>query len=240
MMVQHDTGRNGDEPYEGEDYDSHEGEYEAHEAEELEFADEDEALPWLDSDYEDDEGGYDTGRLVGFALLALLALALLIALIWWLSNRGPDPDLVADGSTIEAPEGPVKERPDDAGGKIHEGTGNVAPGVGQGQTTEGRLADETPKPSIDAVSSTDSADQASASGGVAVQVGAFSTRESAVAGWNTLRGQTAALQGVKYRVEQGKADIGTVYRLQAIAGDASAANKLCSALKSDGIACQVK
>jgi len=39
---------------------------------------------------------------------------------------------------------------------------------------------------------------------------------------------------------EGEADIGTVYRLQAVAGDAASANRLCSALKGDGVACQVK
>ena len=41
-------------------------------------------------------------------------------------------------------------------------------------------------------------------------------------------------------VVEGKADIGTVYRLQALAGDASGANDLCSRLKAAGVACQVK
>jgi hypothetical protein len=41
-------------------------------------------------------------------------------------------------------------------------------------------------------------------------------------------------------VVEGKADIGTVYRLQAVAGNASAANELCGKLKRAGGACQVK
>ena len=39
---------------------------------------------------------------------------------------------------------------------------------------------------------------------------------------------------------EGKADIGTVYRLQAIAADAAAARTLCGQLRSAGLACQVK
>ncbi|WP_235903634.1 SPOR domain-containing protein [Pontixanthobacter luteolus] len=232
MMVHEGNDRDGEEPFEGEDY-------EAETSEDLGLVEEDEPLPWLESDYDEEEEGYDTGRLVGFALLGLLAVALLVALIWWFSNRSTDPDLVEQGGTIEAPEGPIKEKPDDAGGKTFEGTGNVAPGVGEGKTTEGRIAaEETPRPSIDAAAS--SSEATAAASGVAVQVGAFSTRESALAGWNTLRGQTEALQGVKYRIEEGKADIGTVFRLQAMAGDAASARALCSALKSDGVACQVK
>jgi len=41
-------------------------------------------------------------------------------------------------------------------------------------------------------------------------------------------------------VLQGTADIGTVYRLQAVAPDAAAANALCATLKASGVACQVK
>lgn len=212
----------------------------------LTLADEDERLPWLESgDDEDDEGGVDTGRIVGFALFAALALAALVGGIWWFGNRGPDPELIADGSTIEAPAGPYKTAPADPGGKTFEGTGNLAPAVGEGRDTEGRIADAAPRPSVDvpkpgptpAPSATASA---APSGGVGVQVGAYSSKEAAEAGWQRLLSQTDKLQGVSHRVVQGRADIGTVYRLQAVPGDAAAASRLCTALKADGVACQVK
>ncbi|WP_120718189.1 SPOR domain-containing protein [Tsuneonella amylolytica] len=220
-------------------------------SEQLTLADEDERLPWLESgDEEYEEGGVDTGRIFGFALLALLALAVIVGGIWWFGNRGPDPELVADGSTIEAPDGPYKQRPADPGGKKFEGTGNLAPVVGEGQSREGRIADTSPRPSIDVAKPTEDATDAAAttasseppvsSGGVAVQVGAYSTKASAEAGWQKLRGQTEHLNGVSHRVVEGDADIGTVYRLQAVAGDVASASRLCSALKGDGVACQVK
>ena len=222
--------------------------------EELELADEEERLPWLESaDYDDDISSNDTGRIVGFALLGLLAVALVVGIIWWLSNPGHDPELAPDGSVIAAPDGDYKERPEDPGGKTFEGTGDVAPAVGDGQTREGRLAngDSDPRPSLDTArsgaagadanaSGGNASGTASASGGVGVQVGAYSSRDGAVKGWNALQRQTQALSGFKFRIEQGTADIGTVYRLQAVASDAAAANKLCSALKSDGVPCQVK
>lgn len=249
-MIAGDNDDREIDPVTGHDADGYEHREEsplAESPEELELADEEERLPWLESaDYDDDVSSNDTGRLIGFALLGLLAVALVIGTVWWLSNRGPDPDLAADGSTITAPAGDYKERPENPGGKTFEGTGDVAPAVGEGQTREGRLADDVsddPRPSIDTARS-DSAGTASgtasATGGVGVQVGAYSTRDGAVAGWNALQRQTEALAGFKYRIEQGTADIGTVYRLQAVAGDAAAANTLCSALKSDGVACQVK
>ncbi|MEM8725557.1 MAG: SPOR domain-containing protein, partial [Pseudomonadota bacterium] len=89
---------------------------EMNDAAELDLS-EDESLPWLESDEEDeDEGAVDTARIIGFAAILLVVLAALIGTIWFVTNTGGDPELVADGSTIEAPEGPYKERPDDPDG----------------------------------------------------------------------------------------------------------------------------
>jgi hypothetical protein len=210
--------------------------------EELALADSDERLPWLESgDYDDESTGVDTGRLVGFALLAAIALAVIIGAIWYVGSRGPDPALVADGSTIPAPEGPYKVKPADPGGKTFAGTGNLAPAVGEGLETEGRLAEETVPTPTAAPSATARASATPAStGGVGVQVGAYTSRAMAEAGWTKLTTRTEALTGVGHRVVEGEADMGTVFRLQAVAGDVAGANRLCNALKSNGIDCQVK
>ncbi len=210
--------------------------------EQLTMADEDERLPWLESGDEDDddEGGVDTGRIVGFALFAALALAALVGGIWWFSQRGPDPEQVADGSTIQAPVGPYKEKPADPGGKTFEGTGNLAPAVGEGRTRLGTIADDTPKPSIDTPKPGQLPATVETSSGVAVQVGAYTSKETAEAGWQKLLARTDKLAGVSHRVVEGKADMGTVFRLQAMAGSAAAASALCHALASDGVDCQVK
>ncbi|MEL7447449.1 MAG: SPOR domain-containing protein, partial [Pseudomonadota bacterium] len=159
---------------------------------------------------------------------------------WYFSNRGADDAPIADGSTIAAPEGPYKERPDDPGGKEFAGTGNVAPAVGEGEAPEGTLAsgaDAAPGPSV---ATRTTSDTPASQDGVGVQVGAYGSRARAETGWATLTGQSSALSGVRHRVVKGEADIGTVYRLQAIASDVAAAEKLCRDLKADGIACQVK
>ena len=212
--------------------------------EQLTLAGEDERLPWLESgDDEDEPEGVDTGRIFGFALLALLALAAFVGGIWWFGQGGPDPELVADGSTIEAPPGPYKVKPADPGGKQFEGTGNLAPAVGEGERPEGQLADNTPRPSVDAPTTKPSpgaSTSPASTGGVGVQVGAYSSKADAEAGWQKLQAQTDKLAGVSHRVVQGQADIGTVFRLQAVAGDAATASRLCAALKGDGVACQVK
>ena len=96
-------------------------------------------------------------------------------------------------------------------------------------------------PSKAATPAASPAPAAVASGGVGVQVGAFSSKATAEAGWTKLVGQAgAALSGVPHRVVAGNADIGTVYRLQAVAPDAASAQALCGKLKASGISCQVK
>lgn len=200
----------------------------------------DDSLPWLEADEEDEAaGGVDTAQVVGFALILITILVGVVGAIWYFGNRPGDPALVADGSTIEAPEGPIKERPEDPGGKEFDGTGNVAPVVGEGGTREGVM--DTDGPDTAAVDEPDEPEQATpAPTGVGVQLAAYSSRARAEEGWRDLSRRTDALSGVRYRIEQGTVDIGTVYRLQAVAGDRAAADQLCAALKADGLDCQVK
>lgn len=217
-------------------------------ADTLDLEDDDEQLPWLESADDGEEEGPDTGRMIGFALMGLLALAAIVGGIWWASHRSSNPHLVADGSTIEAPEAPYKSKPENPGGKTFAGTGDTSFKVGEGKTSEGRLdAKPVAKPSID-VAQTGGKPQPAAgatqadedTGGVGVQLGAYVTREAALAGWNTLVGKHELLKGRNHRIVEGKADIGTVYRLQVVASDVAGANSLCQGLKAQGAACQVK
>lgn len=211
---------------------------------ELDLADTDN-LPWLESDEEDEAaGGLDTGQILGFAALLIVLLAVVVGTVWYVSNRAAGSDAVADGSVIAAPEGPIKERPENPGGKEFAGTGNVAPLVGEGGQREAVVAApdvpaSAPKLSPSASAGTKLVPVADMSG-VGVQLAAYSSRSRAEQGWSDLVRRTDALAGVKHRVVEGKVDIGTVYRLQAIAADRDAAQALCSALKSDGLECQVK
>lgn len=253
MIALGDNGRDRDDPPFGEEeWDETDGEHE-----ELSLANADEPLPWLESDdYEEEEQGSGIGRLLLTFLVGLAAIGAVLYGLWYWSNR-PDPELVADGSTIAAPEGPMKERPEDPGGKTFAGTGDVAPGVGEGETREGRLATGSatapaaqperpsatgttaPRPTIDAAGSR-APQSTAATGGVGVQIGAYSSRAAAETGWNVLNRQTDALSGVRYRIVEGQIESGTVYRLQAVPGDSAAASALCARLKGQGIPCQVK
>lgn len=200
----------------------------------------DDSLPWLEADEEDDDaGGVDTAQVVGFALILLLILVGVVGAIWFFGNRATDGEIVADGSTIEAPEGPYKVRPDNPGGKEFDGTGNVAPVVGEGGKREGVMATDGSAGTGEA-SGAESSVATTSTGGVGVQLAAYSSRARAEQGWRDLSGRTSALSGMRYRIEEGVVDIGTVYRLQAVASDRAAADRLCAALKSDGIDCQVK
>ena len=217
---------------------------------------EEDRLPWLESvdDVDADEEESGTGRLIGFAVMGLIALAALIGGMWYATNKTAGPS-DADGSLIEASKEPYKVAPSDPGGKTFAGTGDSSFKVSEGEKPLANLAGSA-SPATTATSSAKpgagtagSAATAAASapkpavpvsGGVGVQIGAFSSNASAESGWSKLAGNHAALKGLQHRVLEGKADIGTVYRLQAVAGDAASANALCQRLQAGGLKCQVK
>lgn len=233
--------------HEGEEW--QDGDGEPLETEQLALADEDDRLPWLESAEDDEYEGYgsENSGLLKLVVAALLALVVIVGGIWWATHRNPDPALVADGSVVPAEAGPYKEAPKDPGGKQFDGTGDTSFAVSEGQNRPAQLggadkaapppapnADPNAKPSVNTA-------PAASNGGTGVQVGAFSSKAAAEAGWSKLVGQAnGALSGVSHRVIEGSADNGTIYRLQAVAGDAASANALCGRLKSAGIACQVK
>ncbi len=222
---------------------------------ELAFDTPEDRLPWLESEDDGEElAPYDTGRLIGLGLIMLVVLGLLVGGVWFVANRGIGGGPTPDGSLIEAPVAPYKERPAAPGGKTFAGTGDTSYAVGAGKEVEARLATDKPalptaapasskpEPTVSASPSskpTASGDTALPAG-TAVQVGAYSSRADAEAGWRRLVGQTEALSGVSHRIVTGRADIGTVYRLQAAGGDRAGAQALCGRLKTAGIACQVK
>jgi hypothetical protein len=218
---------------------------------ELDLGDEDVRLPWLEGDDDDnlDQRGAGTGQLIAFVLVGLVALGVIVGAIWWFQRDRPDETLVADGETIAAPATPYKTKPANPGGDVVAGTGDTSFAVAEGQTRQVRMGSDapvpasTPKPTASPSASPSAGASSAASTdmtGVGVQIGAYSNRESADKGWTKLSQQYEVLSGMKYRIVEGRADIGTVYRLQAVPGDAAAASRLCGTLKSAGLSCQVK
>ncbi len=205
-----------------------------------------ERLPWLESvdDGEYDEEGSGSGRLIGLALMGLIVLAALIGGIWYATNRSSGP-ADADGSLIEASKEPYKVAPKDPGGKTFAGTGDSSFKVSEGDKPAANLAGSASpapaaRPSAKPGAAASSAVAPAAAGGVGVQIGAFSSNASAEAAWNKLTVNHEALKGLSHRVIEGKADIGTVYRLQAVSPDLSSASTLCQRLQAGGLKCQVK
>lgn len=212
------------------------------EPEELAFASEDERLPWLEADDDVDEGTVDTGRVIAFVIGSLVVLGLIIGAAWWYFRDRSDDAMVADGGTIEAPAGPYKTKPASPGGAEALGTGDTSFRVAEGQEPNSAVA-EAPRPSIDrnqAANASAPAMTASSSSGVGVQVGAYSSHDSAEAGWSTLSTRYPALSGASHRIVQGTVDGSPIFRLQAVAGDIKAATALCAAVRNQGGDCQVK
>ncbi|RKF21132.1 SPOR domain-containing protein [Altericroceibacterium spongiae] len=211
------------------------------------FAD-DESLPWLEADEEEDGTGVDSSRIIGFALAGFLILAVIVGGLWWYFNASDETTLMPDGSTVAAPEGPYKTKPEDPGGMTYRGTGDTSFAVGEGQSREGRVAETPLEPEKSAqAAQADTKREAIAqpaekgqSPGVGVQVGAYTSKESARQGWVELTRRYSSLDGVKHRIVEGQADIGHVFRLQAVAATRAEAKALCNALKAQGGACQVK
>ncbi len=209
-----------------------------------------ERLPWLESadDVDLEEEGPDNGRLIGFVVLAVILLFAIVGAIYWATHRNAAP-AAADGSLIEASKEPYKVAPKDPGGKTFQGTGDSSFKVSEGERPTAALAaKDAPAPAPSASATAKAADKPAEKAapapapvsGVGVQVGAFSSQALAEAGWNKLVVAHESLKGVSHRIIAGKADIGTVYRLQAVPGDAGAANSLCNKLQGEGVKCQVK
>ncbi|MFC4254584.1 SPOR domain-containing protein [Altererythrobacter xixiisoli] len=238
-----DQGHDRPDNQHGEDRQDHDGADHAHA--EPAFGIGDERLPWLEADDERQHETADTGRIIAFALVGLLAVVAIVGALWWFSRSQPDPALIADGSLIEAPDAPYKERPESPGGRDVEGTGNTSFDVAEGRRTDGRVADVPPPPppppaATASATPAATATAAAATGGVGVQVGAYSSRAAAEFGWNQMTNRFEALKGVSHRILEANADGGTIYRLQAVTGDRSSADALCRSLKSAGGDCQVK
>jgi hypothetical protein len=94
-------------------------------------------LPWLEAvDDDADEETISTGKLVGFAIAAIVALGVVIGGISLLrSQDGPR----GDGKLIAAQEGDYKVRPDAPGGMKVEGQGDSSFAASEGAEANGKI-----------------------------------------------------------------------------------------------------
>jgi hypothetical protein len=209
---------------------------------------EDERAPWLDPDGEDEGSALDLRRIFVAALIGCGIVTAAIAGTFWVLEERANPDIVADGSVIEAPDEPYKTRPQDPGGMEVAGTGDVSFEVAEGRAHEGVFAPDAFSPP-DAEPATEPGAAAPEAVGavgaadaplVGVQVGAFASPEEARAGWDRLRARNEALQGRNIRIVEGRADASPVFGLQVVAGSVAEAVALCRAIRDSGGDCQVK
>lgn len=220
---------------------------------ELDLGDSNMRLPWLegdDEDYEDERGGM--GQTTLLLIFALVAVALLVGVIVWALRNSPGKELVADGGVIEAPAEPYKSRPANPGGDEVDGTGDTSFAVAEGEARTPKIAsndaggavgpgfESVPKAGPSAASPVPEAKAEEHVSGVGVQVAAYTSQSAAEKGWNTLSRQYPDLAGMKHRIIKGQADIGTVFRLQAVPGDRAAAKALCDGMRAAGMTCDVK
>ena len=189
-------------------------------------------LPWLEPDDEESDESRGLGPMLGLVALVLVVLGLVAAAVWYVTREPHSAALVADGGVIRAPGEPYKQRPGDRGGKIAQGTGDMSFIVAEGKSRSVHVAtapdDAGPEPSAAPVA------------GVAVQLGAFSTASEAESAWPKLSQRYPALSTLHHRVVESRADIGSVFGLQAISSDAATARALCGELRTAGLNCRVR
>lgn len=103
-------------------------------------------LPWLEAvDDDGDAETISTGKLIGFAVAAIVALGVVIAGVSLLRSQ---PGPTGDGKLIAAQEGDYKVRPDAPGGMKVEGQGDSSFAASEGAEANGKIdtnaASETP------------------------------------------------------------------------------------------------
>ena len=102
----------------------------------LSLQDED-RLPWLEAVDDDiDAETISTGKLIGFAIAAIVAIGVVIAGISLLRNQ---PAPTGDGKLIAAQPGDYKVRPDTPGGMKVEGQGDSSFAASEGAEANGKI-----------------------------------------------------------------------------------------------------
>ncbi|HEY9091068.1 SPOR domain-containing protein [Parasphingorhabdus sp.] len=194
-------------------------------------------LPWLESAeiYEDDEGEYSPVRIAIFIILALALLAAIVGGIYWMQNRNTM-GLSGDGSLIEAPKGDYKIRPSDPQVREFEGDGDASFAASQGQVTTGKLGTA---PVVEAPIKNDETAPPVNPDSAMIQLGAFSTAAQADKAWSGFARRFADIDALPKKVVEGTVEGSTIYRLNAVAQNVSAAKKICNSLKAAGESCIV-
>jgi hypothetical protein len=221
--------------------------------------DDNDRLPWLET--ADGYAVVDSGSPFKIVVMVVFGLALLAAVaggFYWFQN-GRSGGANGNGALIAAPKGDYKEKPADAGGKSFEGEGDSAFAASEGQKTGAVLVPPSatpdaapkavaaapkvpvaaPKAAVVAPAAPVKTDVAPANA-VMVQLGAFGDSAKAENAWTALNKRFGFLAGVNRKIAQANVEGGrTVFRLQAITANSSAAQQLCAKLKVAGENCLI-
>lgn len=134
--------------------------------------DENDRLPWLESDDDEEYEGVDNKRVAVAVLGGLALTAAAVGGFWYFTHRPDNGAPVADGSVVAAPAQSYKEAPKDPGGKQFAGTGDSSFAVSQGQERPAQLAGSEAQAAganaAEVAASTAAAAGASFAGGAAV------------------------------------------------------------------------
>ncbi len=214
--------------------------------------DEEDRLPWLEPVEDEVHEGGNGWRLAGIVVAGLVFIGLVVGGMWWLQTGGR-----ARGELIAAEAGPYKTAPKAEPGRF-EGEGAIAVAAADGvqptaKLDPNRLPEQPvappvaggPQPKAAAPASKALAPPAAAvapaptaaGGSAMVQLGAFSSAASAQQAWAALKSRFAYLEPVNSNIVTAESNGRTVYRLQAAAGSASAAQNLCNRLRVAGENC---
>lgn len=211
-------------------------------------------LPWLETaDGYEYAGGASPWRVAAMVLGGLALLGAIVFGIYHLQRSQSSSGDGGDGELIAAAEGDYKVRPTDAGGKIFEGEGDAAFAASEGKKTTATIGPaKAAGANSAAAAKAGTTGAAKSAGGTAaspaaipagasfVQMGAFGDAAAADQAWGALTKRFGFLSGVNKRVAQGTGEGGRkVFRLQAIAQNAAAAQQLCAKMKAAGEGCLI-
>jgi hypothetical protein len=223
-------------------------------------ADDGDRLPWLEA-VEDESAseGPSALKLIAAVVIGLVAIGLVVGGLFWLGNRGGDGGAEGEAELIEAPDGPYRVAPGNAGGMQVEGQGDAAHKASEGQQPQGNLSMRVPEAPVagqpkaapgqpaqpaapapgqpKAAPGTPApapAPQPAAPSGPAIQLGAFSSQAAAQNAWRNMSARFRYLAPLTHSVAPVQAGGRTLYRLRA-SGPGSA--DVCRRLQVAGETC---
>ncbi len=215
----------------------------------------DDSLPWLEpvDDY-GSEPGTSPVKLAALVIAGLAVIALVVFAVFWIQSnpRG------GEGELIVAEQGDYKVPASDTAARAFEGEGDASYAASEGNEPDGKI-DETRAPETPAIGkaanvapakkpaaaeTTKPVEEAAAptqseTGGVTLQLGAYSSRKSADTAWASLGKRIPALSGYAPSISSASVGGGTVFRLRTSAKSKAAAAKLCDAVRAKGENCLV-